>query len=551
MPRVRVALLTLTLLATACGDPDGPAPLDAADTEVGEPSTTTTSDPPAETSVLPSTSTIAPSADRRDDALQLMSSQWSTIEQWGDGWVEITATASGSVVQPRDSEVGQLFPSSVYDAIEAAGATDMVAAYDAVNAAGLLSEVLDVLDEHPEAWDVILAGPASLELSAATTTDGVSWLETPLPFFADGPYVASHSTGQRIAVATAPREARHLSVATADSDLTDWRVSEIATSVVVHSGNLQLAPLPDGWLVLLVDAEDTATAAWVIGAEGAVSEVDAPPWSGCCQIEDTDAGVVAWDSFTDDATTLAFSSDGIEWAPRPLPEPDQPVVGVAAVDDGVILTTFTDDGRTLHWRGAADATGWSPIGLPPEIEWNVWIRADHHRGVAQFVAVRGYGQRGYVPEPIPHTYEIEHDGMRIAVVSADQTTVTITDLDTGEVRYEEVMSPDGTAPLVATTRDNEVQFLDDGEAWLTVPYDLVTEAMSSALAEAEAALPAIDRAFRSATYLLHSPDGVEWSSTIVEPLGESSHPRIAASINVNRVLIGDFDEYRVIDLGGD
>ena len=306
----------------------------------------------------------------------------------------------------------------------------MVAAYHAVSAAGLVQIVLDVLDEHPEAWDAILAGPATLELSAATTTDGESWDETPLPFFADGRFVASRSTGRRIALVTSPGEARHMSVAMADADLADWTIAEIATSVSVHSGSVQIAPMNDGWLVFVADFERTATTgvggrAGRHGHRGGGAAGDRLLY----EVEDTDAGVVAWDSYSNRSTELVFSADGMQWEPRSLPEAGQSIVGVAAVHDGVILTTWTDDGRTLHWLGAADATGWSPIDLPAEIEWSVWIRDDHHRGVAQFVALPGYGQRGYIPPPVPHNYQVDHDGKRISMVSDTETTLTITDLN--------------------------------------------------------------------------------------------------------------------------
>jgi hypothetical protein len=59
----------------------------------------------------------------------------------------------------------------------------------------------------------------------------------------------------------------------------------------------------------------------------------------------------------------------------------------------------------------------------------------------------------------------------------------------------------------------------------------------------------VAQAFLDSTYLLYSLDGITWSSMIIDRAGASFSPRLAASINGDRALIGnDDDGYRVVEL---
>jgi hypothetical protein len=553
--RVVAAAVVLALLASGCGDGGSDLVADGLSTSTSASASTTTT---ASTTTSPESITIEPTGDRGLAAAEFLNMQWSTVEIWGDGWVELSVTAAGPPVIARDSEIGRLFSDEVHDAIEAAGATDMVAAYGAVTSAGLVSEVLEVLDEHPEVWDAIY-GPGTLAMTAAVTVDGSAWETSGVPFPGTGQLLASASDGTRIAVVLGERDAYQVRLAVT-SDLENWSVATLPTPFEVGIGQYQVVPVPGGrWLLTASDSEEgTARSVWVVSDDASATEVVLPGDGSCCGIEATSAGVFAYAGNFGESSSAWFSSDGLDWEPRGVPDGER-IVNAASVQGGVVISVRDDElGTTTQWRGTPDGREWTPTELPEEIEWELSVLDNNHEGIAQFVAVPGWGQRGYQP-PIPAaSFTLDHDGFRFDATIGASTersfAVTVTDVGTGEVVFDRAGPIEGMLPAWARTSGTDLELSDpDGVVVSSVPLQPFEEAYNRALADERAAEDAargpVEQAFLDSTYLLYSLDGITWSSMIIDRAGGSFSPWLAASINGDRALIGnDDDGYRVFEL---
>ena len=557
-----VTVFAMALFTSACGDGGSEvvADVDADETPptsaVTVPATSAPPSPPPSTT-LPDSLTFEPSGDRSAAAAGFLSRQWSRLELWGDGWVEVAAVATGPPIVDRESEIGRLFSDEVHDAIEAAGATDMVAAYAAVTSAGLVTEVLDVLSAHPEVWDAIY-GVGTLTMTAAETVDGSDWTTRPIPFLGLGSPMASASDGNRIGIVLGDDDNPDIRLAIT-TDLDRWSVADLAVPFAARNGYYDVVAIPGGgWLLTARDPEGADRLhAWIVSDAAEVVETALPGDVSCCSFEATSAGVFAHGGTFGTPSSAWFSTDGVDWEPRTVPN-GQRISGVASVVDGLVISVRDDDaGTTTQWRGTPDGREWIRTELPTEIEWEVSVFDNNHEGIAQFVTVPGWGQRGYQP-PVPAaSFTVDHAGFRfdttIGATSDLTFAVTVTDLAGGEVVFDESGPIAGLLPVWARTSGTDLELLDaDGSVVVSIPLQPFEEAYAVALADAEAAEASargpVAQAFLDATYLLHSLDGITWSSMIVDRAGGSFAPWLAASINGNRALYGNDDGYRVFEL---
>ena len=557
-----VSLLVLAVLAAACGDSGADT---ATDVVAEEPPTTAavtmsttpeSTSPPTPTS-LPDAVTFELSGDRTLAVTEFLGRQWSTLELWRDGWVEIAAVATGPPVPDRDSDVGRLFSDEVHDAIDAAGATDMVGAYATVTSAGLAGEVLAVLAAHPEAEDAIF-GPGTLTMTASVTVDGREWTTHAIPVLALGPRVASASDGDRVGLLLAGEGADEVRLAIT-TDLDHWSVATLVVPFATGQGDFDVVAIPGGgWLVIANDYENGARpTAWVVSDGAEVVDVVLPGDAGCCSFEATAAGVFAHEGSIGTPSSAWFSADGLDWEPRAVPN-GQRIVSAASVVDGLVVSVRDDDAATTtQWRGTPDGRDWTATELPAEIEWELSVIDQHHEGIAQFVAVPGWGQRGYQP-PLPTTsFTVDHGGLRFDATIGEMDdrafVVTVTESSSGEVVFDGAGPIVGMLPSWARTRGTDLEFLDaDGAVVAAIPLQTFEHAYQAALAEVEAteasARGPVEQAFLDNSYLLHSLDGTTWSSMVIDREGTSS-PWLASSINGNRALmVNDDGTYRVFEL---
>lgn len=548
-------LAAAVLLASSCGSGTSAAPGDLSGA-----STESTSVAPSSTTADPGTTRpnagATPQSVEGDDALDAAlatdTERWSTLEPWGDGWVEIEAVVDGIPVADRNSAVGALFPDEVFDAIEAAGATDVAAAVDAVSEAGLLPTVLAVLEEHPEALDQILTATGTFPIVARTTIDGVTWSEpVPVPVVAAGPLAGSGSDGDRLALAFGDRDTGLVQVATT-ADLTEWAVTDLTPGDGPRVGEIAVNRMVDGWYVLPSQG-GSRHEAWILDDDGD-SRPASPAFADVAfSVESTDAGLIAWDHETEDSSRLMFSADGLEWEPRSLPF-DDALSGIAAVDDGLVVSRFVPDrGPSVH-LGTADGRDWGGADLPSEVDFPVWIRSDHHRGVVQRVGPVGRGRGGAVRPVVPHVTVVEHDGRvyRFEFDGFDLLT-TVTDARSGETLghgSSELGEGDGYS-RIGYADDVLTVYSDDFAPLGEVPTAVFEAADEAAGTAALDALSAEAVALHEDRYVLTSFDGRRWDAVVLPGREDPDVGTLqVVGVNGTRVLFGDGTDYWLHE-GGD
>lgn len=541
MRRLLVLLLGTALIAAACAS-DDPADL-AAPTPTSSVLAPTSS--AATSTTRPSTSTT-PRSEELDDALetavQLVADQWTALEIWGDGWVELRSVVSGAPIVDRDSDVGMLFPDEVFDAIEDAGAADVLEAFNAVSRAGLLSVVLEVLAEHPDAWDEILTGTSTIEMRSRTTLDGEDWVEAQIPFPAEGRLLGSASDGAHLALVLRAGNSDVAKLATT-TDLTDWTIIDLSLGPSFGGGEFGVHRIADGWYVLPSQDEGRHDA-WVVDDAGDAQAAVAPFDDVWFAVESTDAGLIAWGPETAGVGRLMFSADGLGWQERSAPA-DGSITGVAAVDGGLVVGQFVSESERPVFTGTPDGREWVVADLPAEIDFPVWIQDDHHRGVVQRVAPQGLGRGGAIRPVVEHTTVVEHDGLEFRFeYDGFDMVATVVDGSTGAlVGVSESTYGDDFAYSRFRSFDDEMRVIDAGGELLgALPRELYFSADAEAVADALAELPPEEVALVENRYVLVSFDGRVWRSLVLPPVAEGEVVFVR-SVNGTRVLLTDGTDY--------
>lgn len=547
---VVAALLGGIVVATQLASDDSPAD---AETTNGSEQTTETTTPTVETTAAPASageidadgSVLVVTPDPVNP-IEFYASQWSTLEIWGDGWVEFAVEATGSAVATRDSEIGQLFSDEVHDAIDAAGATEVIAAYEAINAAGLVGEVLEVINEHPEARAAIFGGGGELTLRVRTTIDGVEWTPIDVPFRSSESLLATWSGGSSIAMLF--RNSGGVSgytIATSE-DLTTWEIVEIAASDT-RSSTVAIEPLNGGWFVATSGETDEELQTWIVSADGQVAQQTAPFASFCCNnIDSTQAGLIAGSTGPDN-NEIWFTADGLSWEPRENPAGEW-IVGVAGVKGGVVLTTSGDGGTgTNHWRGEPDGTGFVPVSLPVEVTGAAWINGNHSVGIAQLVEPAGIGRGSAIKAPVPHVTEFDYDS-RHFVFDYDgfDLEVRVTNLTTGAEAFSAGRLNESGHSNFGRFNDEYLLSGDNGYS-TAIPVEVFETADAAGRQAAGEALGSLFVAYHEQRYVLVSFDGLSFHGIALET--DEGRPWMErASLNGDRVLFRFDDKPTVVNL---
>ncbi len=106
------------------------------------------------------------------------SPQW--VLPWGDGFVALGVNYGSPALPEFSEEIQERFPEEIRDVVSAArGESDAITVADAQQAleeAGLMEEVLELLTENPDVMGLV-SGPGPVGVTLATSSDGIDWVD--------------------------------------------------------------------------------------------------------------------------------------------------------------------------------------------------------------------------------------------------------------------------------------------------------------------------------------------------------------------------------------
>jgi len=493
----------------------------------------------------------APFAATMDDP-DFVPVQW--LLPWDDGFL-----AAGVRYPPQPlpeqlpPEIAELFPPEVNALFPDGLPPTQQEAQAILDEAGLFDEVMDVLNEHPEAMDAIQSAqrPAS-ELVASWSADGDEWTPTDIAL-PDGLGDLSQLvvSGDRLTTAGSivPQDGVGPWIMTVASttDLRNWttRSFEIATP----------EDLPEGaqvWAHLIaVAADDEHWVARVIvdvaveslgATQGSQPRVEL--WSGSWDessvgeptigAEDQAFGLLlaTGAGFVDIGEQVAFSPDGQTWTEVNAPQPNLWFQTVAPLGDDLVMIAGTPYGEaSIHVLDTADRT-WTDIEIPGlEGPFSTWTWASSPAFIIETE----------MPPPLVQTVVVEHDDFELTLRYGDVAAYQLVDLSNGDIVAEESIGPRTTQAAV----DGPFEYLSEDMLGVTVTDPesgaVIVQIPNWVMSEAWDELWEGDNAFEtyeSDLWLLATPDGEAW---LLEDLDDNEFdepgPQFVAT-NGSTVLIG-------------
>jgi hypothetical protein len=287
--------------------------------------------------------------------------QW--LVPWEDGFLAVGVRYPPQPLPDRlPPEIAALFPPEVTALFPDGLPPTLDEARDTLRAAGLFDDVMDILNEHPEAMDAVdSAPPSGPELLASWSTDGDSWSPVevvPPGGIADDTQLAV--SGDRLTVTgTAPSDedgGTSMVTVASTTDLENWNTADFAQT--------QAEGLPEAaraWVHPVAVAADDQH--WVVRvmideiadptSGPSVSQTRYELWSGAWGGEPamTDADRQFWmllatsDGFLDFGQGVAFSPDGQAWTDVPGPAPNVLFQTAAPLGVDVLALTGTVSGE--------------------------------------------------------------------------------------------------------------------------------------------------------------------------------------------------------------
>ena len=424
-------------------------------------------------------------------------------------------------------------------------------ATDTLREAGLFDDVMNILNEHPEAMDAVQSEPPpGPELLASWSTDGDSWIPTEMASPGGiGDVSQLAVSGDRLTVAgTIPAgEDGGPTVVTVASttDLENWITASFPLTQpdgLPEAAQILVSPIAvaaddEHWVArVMVDAIPDPTSGT------SVSQPRTELWSGAWGSEPTtsDADRQSWmllatsDGFLDLGEGVAFSPDGQTWTDVPEPAPNVLVQTAAPLGDGVLAITVGADGESSIV--VLDAAG----NLMTEIEiaglgdgFSTWSSMSSPALIVAPV----------LPAPDAQTIVLEHDGFEFTQEYGNVAAYQLVDLSTGDVVVEESVDLRTTE----ITEDGPFQYLAEDMSGITITdpetgatiVEIPRAAISSAWEEVQGGAGATAGAPQSDLWLLATADGETW---LLQDLDESdpdefNQPALVAT-NGTTVLVG-------------
>ncbi len=485
--------------------------------------------------------------------------QW--LVPWEDGFLAVGVRYPPQALPDRlPPEIAALFPPEVTALFPDGLPPTLDEARDTLREAGLFDDVMDILNEHPDAMEAVESAPPSgPELLASWSTDGDSWIPVdvaPPGGIADDTQLAV--SGDRLTVAGTDQsddDGGTSMVVASTTDLENWN-----TAVFARTQPDGLPETARTWIHPIAVAADDQH--WVVRimideiadptSGSSVSQTRYELWSGAWGGGPamTDADRQFWmllatsDGFFDFGQGVAFSPDGQAWTDVPGPAPNVLFQTAAPLGDDVLAITGTVSGEgTPPFESSIvvlDASG----SVMDEVEiaelgdgFSVWSSSSSPAFIVQ------------PPMPAPVTQiVVEHDGFEFTQEYSDVVAYQLVELSTGDVVVEESVDLRSTeiiaegGPFEHLAEDRSGITVTDPETGATIveiPRSVIISAWEEAQGRAaETTRDSEQAAGQPYLWLLATADAGTW---LVEDLGrgpDGSNGPILAAANGTTVLVG-------------
>jgi hypothetical protein len=543
------------IAVSACG-------ADPADELVSPPApdATDNSDEPSATTAPTSTDTLEPVRTETSTAVAVSAPfdamlgesayipvQW--LVPWDDGFL---AAAIGYPAQPLPDqlppEIAALFPPEVTALFPDGLPPTLEEATDILREAGLFDDVMDILNEHPDAMDAVQSeprpGPA---LMASWSVDGDSWIPVEIATpDAMGEITQLTVSGDRLTLAGTipPGEdaAPWIATVASTTDLENWNMASfpltqpegLSEAQQVWTHPTAVAADDEHWVVrMMVDAVVDATSG------PSVSQPRTEVWSGAWGGEPvmSDARQQSWmllatsHGFLDLGEGVTFSPDGQAWTDVPEQTPNVLYQAAAPLADAVVAITGTPSGESSIVALDASGTNMAEVAIP---ELGDGFSAWSSSSSPAFVVTAA------VPAPDAPTVVLEHEGFELTMEYGEIATYQLVDLSTDDVVIEESvdlrtieMTEDG--PFEYLVQDVSGITITDPETGATI-VEIPSATVTQAWEEAQRDNPPTSGVGGPDLWLLATGDGETW---LVQDLDEggTNGPLLVAT-NGATVLVG-------------
>lgn len=368
--RSAAGLLAVVCLiaASGCGsDPPEPSgsPQETETTDTaGEPNVTAA--PPGSDSIdpAPTVTSTAVAVSAPFDSLvgesEYVPVRW--LVPWEDGFLAVGVRHPPQALPDRlPPEIAALFPPEVTALFPDGLPSTLDEARDTLREAGLFDEVMDILNEHPDAMDAVQSAPSSgPELLASWSTDGDSWIAVDVaPPGGIAEDMALAVSGDRLTVAvtrSSDDDGGTSMIVASTTDLENWNTADVTLTQpeglpeTAQSWRQPIAVAADDehWVVrILID--EIADPTSVPSVSQTRYELWSGAWSGGAAMPDADRQfwmlLSTRDGFLDFGQGVAFSPDAQAWTDVPGPAPNVLFQAAAPLGDDVVAITGTVTGE--------------------------------------------------------------------------------------------------------------------------------------------------------------------------------------------------------------
>ena len=304
--------------------------------------------------------------------------QW--LVPWDEGFLAIAVRYPARLPDQLPPEIADFFPPEVVALFPDELPPTQQEAIEILEGAGLLDDVMTVLDEHPAAMDAVQPVPLPVpEMVGSWSAGGDAWTATNIAL-PDGIGEISQvvAAGDRLviaAAATPTEDSDPVTVTIASTvDLQTWRATsfDIATADRLRSFEWPPSITATGddehWVAdVIIDATTDEIERWSGSWDGESVMVSAD--TAPATLLTTSAGFLAMDDW------VTFSPDGQTWTEVATTMPIDHIRQATVIGDEVVAIAETISGTTSIYLTDATGTSWTEVEVPGlEDTFAVWNR---------------------------------------------------------------------------------------------------------------------------------------------------------------------------------